>query len=265
MGTYVKSKEYYSLMWEYLKRSKKYQLFCEQFLGLSPMQLLEADEVSRFAKKQKINPVIFVNYYSAFGNIHASDFNKWWEKYEQDMRSSKLIVSDLSTDNEFLFNLTNLISGIIFQFRKRNISKFSAEDNFTIRKSIQNFFSCVGKDSVYLKLNINRRMNYENVSSIIRKIITEKNNIRQIPQSTKVNRFMKNEINIYLQVYDLRKQGMTYQNIIKKISTNKVEVDNPEDRDFWSIYARKFRYAKRIINNVENGKFPGEYEDEKNR
>lgn len=265
MGTYVKSKEYYSLMWEYLKRSKKYQLFCEQFSGLSPMQLLDSDEVSKFAKKQKIHPVVFVNYYISFGNIHRSDFNKWWVKYEQDLRSSQLIVSDLSTDNEFLFNLTNLISGIIFQFRKRNISKFSAEDNFIIRKSIQNFFSCVGKDSVYLKLNINRRMNYGNVSSMIRKIITEKGNIRQISQSTKVNRFMKNEINIYLQVYDLRKQGITYQNIIKKISTDKDELYYSDDRNFWSFYARKFRYAKRIINNVENGKFPGKYEDEKKR
>jgi hypothetical protein len=265
MGASIKSEEYYSLFWEYLKRSQKYKMFCETFAGVLPMQLLGSNELSIFAKKQKINPVVFVNYYNAFGNIHISDFKDWWEKNKQQLMSEKLIVSDLSTDNEFLFDLTNLVLGIIFQFRERNVSKFSAEDIRTIRKNMQNFFSCAGKDSVYLKLNINRRVNYGNVSRMIKKIVTEKNNIMQIPPSTKVNRLMKNEINAYLQVYDPRKKGMTYQNIIKKISTNKTELANPDDRVFWSSYARKNRYAKRIIKNIENGKFPGEYEDKRNR
>lgn len=249
MSASIKSKEYYSLMWEYLKRSYKYKIFCEAFSGLSPMALLGADELSTFAKKQKINPVVFINYYSAFGNIYTNDFNDWWEKNKQDLTSKKLMVSDLSADREFLTEFTTVILNNIYQFR--NKTTFSADDVFKIRKSIINYLFA-DKKSIYLKLNISQKINLKKISSAIKEIVTT------IPIPSNPNRLRSFELNHYLIVYDLKDRGLTYREIIEKIGS-KEEKNNSKDRDLWTVYQRWVKNAKQIIENVENGKFPGEY------
>ncbi len=246
-------------MWEYLKRSKKYKLFCETFSGMPPMDILASDKLSTFAKKQKIKYQVFVNYYSSLGDIHHLDFNDWWEENNQHLTSSEIVVSDLSMDRKFHSNLTTYILHIIYQFRNKTV--FSSDDIFKINKSIKDYFLSADADSIYLRLNIGKKINYKNFSNLIKKLIKERNNTRQVPLSTKSNRFRKSELIEYLRVLDLKNQGTTYKRIIKNIGTKK-EKNDSDNREIWSSYARKVRLAKKIIKNIENGTFPGKYNDD---
>lgn len=256
MTTSIKSKEYYSLMWEYLKRSDKYRIFCETFSNKDPLDIFVSNEISTFSKKHKIKPQVFINYFSAFGNIYNRNFDDWWNENVQYLRSGTLMVSDLSTDGKFHAALTNHILGIIYQYR--NKTKFSSEDIFKIIKSIKYYFSHKDTDSIYLRLNVGRKINYNDVSKIIRKIVEERSNAPQPSLSVKSSRFMNKDLDYYLTVFDLKEQKLTYKQIIEKIGTRKEKLDS-KNRGIWSSYARMVRHVKIIIKNIEKGSFPGKY------
>jgi len=52
---------------------------------------------------------------------------------------------------------------------------------------------------------------------MIKNLIKERNNTLQLPPSVKSYRLRKTELDDYLMVFDLKKQGMTYKRIIEKI------------------------------------------------
>jgi negative regulator of genetic competence, sporulation and motility len=70
-----------------------------------------------------------------------------------------------------------------------------------------------------------------------------------------VGRIRYDELKRYLAVYDLKKAGMKYSDIIKKIGT-KSQKELYYDLDIQSQFRRDFRNAKRIIKNAEKGYFP---------
>jgi hypothetical protein len=78
--------------------------------------------------------------------------------------------------------------------------------------------------------------------------------IRRKRNSFPVGR-IRDELNRYLKVYDLRKTGMKYKHIIKKIGT-KAQRDLSDDPDIQRQFIRDFKNAKKIIKNVEKGYFP---------
>ncbi|HQP25432.1 MAG TPA: hypothetical protein PLP16_09710 [Smithellaceae bacterium] len=258
MNISVKSKKYYFLMWEYLKKSKKYKIFCDTFAGMDPMQILASDKLMAFTKKHKVKYQVFMNYYSAFGNIHNKDFNDWWNQNVQHMTSDSYTVSNLSTDSHFLSNFMTPTLNIIYQ--NRNKTELSMNDLLKIRKILQCYFNA-DQDSIYVRINVGCK-NCSNIAKIIKNLINEKNATLRLPQPIHSQRLRQTELECYLKIYDL-KQKMTYKQIIEMIGKS-WEKEDSKSREIWSTYARRVQNVKQIIKNIENGKFPGEYGDLKN-
>jgi len=74
---------------------------------------------------------------------------------------------------------------------------------------------------------------------------------------------LSSELQKYLDMHRLRKQGMKWDDIVKKMSPaytyldkNQKEQVDPNGRRLFYLYDEK---ARKIIENVENGIFPGKY------
>lgn len=115
--------------------------------------------------------------------------------------------------------------------------------------------------SIYLKIDLaagDTEELIEKFSKIVRK--NKKNpriiyygNIRK-KNSFPVGR-IRGELKRYLEVYDLRKIGMKYEEIIETIGT-KAQKGNGDDPNLQKLFQRDFDNAKKIINNVAKGYFP---------
>lgn len=79
-----------------------------------------------------------------------------------------------------------------------------------------------------------------------------KNKVLKKPASS--TRIRLDELKRYLSVYELRKKGLKWKDVVKKIGKNKVFTD-----DVRRAFVADHEKAKKIIENAERGVFPGRY------
>lgn len=273
----ISEKEVYRLWWEYLKRSERYRLICEILtrLKLHKTARLNTSERNRLIKEYDkyaynidISLIIastawipYNTYWQIYGNVFETKFEDVWMKGHmvklKDTSATKLPVVDLRK--------SDTVSYIIFQ---DDYIRTSDEylDAYLEPESRTTGFKKLLKSSVsYIFLGI-PIVGTANMKSISAEIKTIRDSYMKTEKAKVCDGIMKqaiapsgqirlDELNFYLKVYDLRKEGLTMPQVIKKLRPEQSSDSTNVSRQFFSFQKK----AKQIISNVEYGYFPGKY------
>ena len=261
-------KKMYQLWWEYLKRSKKYKMFIEW---------CKMEDRGPLPDKLKAYHEPMFNTYLNFGDVHANNFNKWWKEAANsplpDVLSpyysefGKCIVNYRDVVGKDVYKLL----GTFRKINKRDPSKAELAAKF--KTHMDNW-----KDSrLYLLIEFQHKStdelveefkallkNHKKMPSVKKQYIQT----RGLIQLTTSRRPIEKELRRYLETYDLKEKDLSDLDIAKRIRN-----DLPSDyngvitldhthyiEDLKRIIRRDLQKAKKIIDNVENGYFPGEYD-----
>jgi hypothetical protein len=245
------------LWYEYLLRSRNYRNYCRAMRTIKPAG----------SKKNKRIPVIFnkipYDTYHAWGDIHAVPYR---DAYRRFISSGPMQQGSPIKELSQLFK-TNSID-LLKIFRKK------MGRNITIGEFIKIIEQTFKRRSVlYLKIDvINHSMTeiLDHLKSIIKKRKNEQP-IKKLSFYAKQNSDTTQKIlrikdlEQYLKVYDLWFNKTKMKDIIGMIGTRtEIEIMANERHDSkYDDVLRKYKLhlqkAKKIIKNVENGFFPGDY------
>jgi hypothetical protein len=275
----------YKLWWEYLKRSERYKDF-----------LRENKEKNFYAEalKSGVNKPLFFTAH-IFGDVHNQSFAQWWKRERN--RSTARIKGDphhpiKDAMDEFLFDVRQ-VYGQIGMKRELEPESIQASMDFVGEDELvealrEHMNSLTGWGIERIEVNSNAPM--EELAKEFRRYLSQKRKdekarefamklrgIKGKPTKEK----LKDELQRYLDVYDLRKKGLTFPQIIRKIGTpaqresikamrpltKKEEKDlegqfegGQDTADIIRMYRRDLQKAKNIIDNVGQVHFPGNYE-----
>jgi len=255
-----KDREIYNLWWEYLKRSVKYREFCNWWKhgGKEPLP----DHLRQYHQSMW-------NTYTQFGDVNNESFEEWWNVEIETQFPSPYHPYYPESDK----NMTDYKSVIGKDILKIH-RKFKKEQGRepSIKELIHNlelYMTFWEKERLYLLVEfqhaskaelieefhdfLSDRMKEPHVTEVLRSIKGMKgiSTIRKKPSTVE-------ELERYLRVYDYRNEGLTYSEVAKAmwVITND---DDDYSYDTERIIKRDLRNAKKIIANVENGYFPGQY------
>ena len=257
-------KEIALLKLEYLKRSKVLRELYEY------LKALQIDPKTPLPDKFK-RPAEGGQYFSHFawtigdtkGPFPYATFEEWLKHREEIitrgyLRLSAKPVRDIRSDIE---NFLRLSWG---EF----ISGYGREP--TVHELIERIDSYFGPKRDYPFRTYFLRMQYTDGTREEYKVIL--NDVAKIIKLGKINkRIVENELNHYLNVYDLRMAGLSNDEVILKIGTkqekraiglatkSKWEEAELDPANIRRNYRRCFEKAKKIIENAEKKEFPGKY------
>lgn len=269
------NKEIYRLWWEYLKRSERYTEFIEWWNRKGDTPLPEP--LKEFHDS-------FWHTYLNFGNVHSNNFDEWWK--------DQLDTPHLPSPYKPYFSATG-----------KNIVDYRDNIGRDIRIVNRKFKKEIGREPTWkeLSLNIRNYMDYwvgermyiliefqhastEQVVKEFRKFLSDRKKDPEVKKTTQMIKGKNNkptihkscceEIQRYLAVYDLHKEGLTIPQIVKRlwIPPDKEDLkrlnitgDHYDDKDVQRSFRRDLQKAKKIISNVEYGFFPGNYLSEQLR
>lgn len=229
-----------------------------------------------------------------FGNVHKDSFESWWEKftqlpdektvaelsmhidtivkkaYRESLKRSlgaplRQTYKDLLSKND----LDSDCKGFLYwdyirkyvELESKAIHEFNDQEEFS--KALREKMKQPDQPYVYLRINADTCTD-DDIAGI-KKIIWDKkegftkrcnDEILRFhkPYFKEIGRIRYDELQRYLKIYDLRKDGMRWEDIFKKAYPKKKW--NEENRRSILMDHTK---AKRIIKNVEIGNFPGKY------
>lgn len=244
----ITEKQKYELWWEYLLESNAYKAYCE-------FQRKKRKDPKLKWPRKKLPSMGLSSTFAFFFDVFSNSFEDWWENKE-DLHSGIPIYGDKSME----------------------YSKQQATYEFN--STIKRFFKSHGREpslDEFRKVFIERLFDYLPASFMIRiymhpkqsntelkkqfgKLLEEKISQPDVQNWEKelkkgwipiVGRFRYDELRRYLGVYRLKTSGMKIDDIMEKLDPNvtRNKVDFYQD----------IRHAKKIIQNVEDGCFPGEY------
>ncbi|MEN6318647.1 MAG: hypothetical protein ABFD82_07825 [Syntrophaceae bacterium] len=265
----MKTKEYYSLWWKYLKRSEAYKEFCliadqknihKDFIPTATQKKITNHYTGSvkidFENKYKVNMSNFIIIFKTWGDVHKNIFDEWWkQKGESEFREPNIDIIDIRKDTKLQTKISEFCINCCHKYRAKK--DYSQHDFLEIITAFRNFLSNSDNQKyLFFKVNILSDMNSDDIAREITKLRTEQ-------KSKTGGKFpyerLRSELDNYLMVYDLKvfeKKKMA--DIIKEIGT-KSEIDKCNDADTLRQYRRYFRKAKAIIRNVEKNQFPGKY------
>lgn len=279
-STVDKEKEFYKLWIEYLKRSDDYKKFCE---------ILKHNK----NLKKKKNPPLpipgkfkhsrgYIGNFYIFGLIHDKQwtFEKWWKRY----KGKAFFHNGFPVDDY----ISRWVLGVKEEFKPEGIvedyvNSLQSDMDICIRKfksynqgreptlsEFKEYFLNELKDgnlSQYITIRIDPRgETTDDILKQIKKFIREKRKNLQIRnREFKFIKYFKpstklrlDELKKYLNVYNLKQQipKLKPKEIIKKINPN----DDANDLEVQRVYRDFYQKAKKIIQWVEHGFFPGPYD-----
>lgn len=255
-------KEVYRLWWEYLKRSDKYKTYCDFIREY--FKKLKKGNADRPTLSKKFIVDTFHNFapiefdymqrnYEFFGDIFVKSFNDWWETHKTSQKRLPVIVLNDP-------NACKVLPFFAKEFRKlQKIKKKPLSPKETLKILTEK--EC---EFIFLAVPMVGGVTMEDISKQIADIRKKWEKEFGIEDfyfrrfSMPVSRVRYDEMQQYLQVYDLWKQGLKMKNIIAKIDPDQKGNDANVLRSF-RMYLQK---AKKIIFNVESGIFP-EYPPER--
>jgi len=269
-------KENYALWWEYLKRSKGYKKWLESD---APEEYLKWSDKCRTALRKDFPLTIpakiaaeqkWSAIFTVWGDVHNTHFEDWWEKREN-KRSTEEFVVDYS-DKWAEFDINNCFANM--KNKPIDIEEFQEQfkDDFIKRM----------KSSAALYLIVDCNEDIETLKKELARLVTkkkkEKKRTLDMFKSYKLlcspfspPRVSRDPLRKYLKVYDLRNNGVPEIDIAKKIykktyagftkeETFEGEREGEKIAKEISDELRNFyKFAERIIKNVERGIFPGKY------
>lgn len=294
-----KAKRTYELWIEYLKENDEYKYRCElssegfsEFIDRNKRklsgELVEMDlfgiaeapsdeEIykricqynSDFAKYE-INDAIgrfwskHNKTYNFFGNIHASDydFEVWWKEYA-------MVRIEKKDDDSWIIH--KIDKGSVSLYANELIASID-EDEIGLDLIKEHFSTWHGEREGRLTLLVNTNYPLAELGKVFNEIIQEhkeRYGITPIKEKEYANRMVPSpitarqvsELATYINVHKFQKNGMKYKDIVRTIQPNSPYIDEEGrlDETGRRMYLAYNQKAKRIINNVGEGIFPGEY------
>lgn len=253
-------KEIYRLWWEYLKRSEKYKIYCNYMHEFSKIKIKKGKTNSPTALKKPIKPTLTVDlnilefnymqrYFNNFGDIFIDSFDDWWKKFKPSQYKYPV----------FVLNHHDAIKGLpLFtkEFKKQQKEKRKPLSP----KEMLNILTESEYEFIFLAVPMVGGVTMEDISKQIadirkkwiKKFDIEDFNFRRFYMP--VSRVRFGELQRYLKVYDLHKQGHTMKEIIAKIDPHR----SPDNDNVLRSYRSDLQKAKKVIYHVEIGSFPEE-------
>lgn len=287
MTNFKQYKDTYRLWVEFLKESDGYKDYC---LNIADPKALKEFPIERIywsgwydmEHDETIDAKYrhpFFGIYCIFRNIHADDydFEKWWkdvmlellEKYEKDPYVL-LKLNDVAL--EWYAKEISLRLEIIDNANANDKEKLKMT-KMLVNEALKLYFN--EKKGFMTMTVLAQNPKDELIKRFSEAIDTHKKQYR-ITKSEEDEYIYKSlpiplsgrlpaELEKYLEVARLRKQGLKWLNVVKKIAPNstyvyldknqKEQLDDNARRLFLGYHEK----AKKIIKNVENGIFPGKY------
>lgn len=230
--------DFYKLWWEYLKRSDKYKFFCEKYGDHGKNKFGASYEV-------------FQHYMRFFGNVFKFDNVDEWIKTSR-RKDGRLPgsrpVLDLRDKESYYYGYFKALT--------------DGHDSQLGFPSQEKIWEIISKEAQYIFLAVpvvgreDMDIIYEQIK-IIRNKYKKTGAVKQADKILKEStmpstRIRYDELEKYLKVYDLDKNGLKTKEIIPKIT-------DLGDGDLYREIRRFKKNARNIIKNVEEGVFPGKY------
>ena len=252
------SEEMYKIWFDYLKQSNDYKEFCQWTCNEKGEKIPK-----RFVNDDGRIKQHFTFNYNLFGNILEANFDECWQHIQKKIdglheRNDNILEKNKSA---FIWNLTrNWID-----FKKTHDREPTLEDIDELLCHINHpgylFFW-------FKPISI---MNYDNVAEEFIKKLKDHNEKYEFFRRLSVishlhtqGKLKLKELRYYLDAYDLKNQGLRYEEITKKLNKHIVKKgkNKGKEKDISTIereMKKYIAYAKKIIKNVEMGEFPGYY------
>jgi len=255
-----KDKELYQLWWEYLKRSEKYQAFCNWWPQGNNNPLPSA-------LKQYHQPMW--NTYTQFGDVFSDSFEEWWRSELNNPLPSP-IKPYYPESGKCLIDYRTVIEKDIYKIHRKFKKEQGREPN--IKELIHNlklYITSWKKERLYLLVEFQHKSTAE-ISTEFHDFLNDRKKEIPVQEAARSIKGMKGittikkkpstagELERYLRVYDYRKDGFSYSRIADEMWAV-TEEDDDHSEDTERIIKRDLRKAKKIISNVEYGYFPGEF------
>lgn len=274
MGRKTDEKQLYRLRWEYLKRSEIYADICIMFTipfdnSKRPRNInspityykyrYEEYCLAQGKKPQRRSLTEWVKLfrnYRMFGNIFNIEFDKWWSNSALSLKIMPTVV-DMKDPlfYEKVFSTEAFCTDYILSDNDETLSPQKLLND--INNAITYMFLAIplvgNKDKKGISSEIKKIRDYyksqkevQNADAVLREALLPKRKIR----------IREEELEKYLEVYDLRKQGVPMREVIKKVTTSGEDPLYGYVTRKYNLYQSK---AKKIIRNAENFVFPGNY------
>ena len=223
----------------------------------------------RFNKKDKSYNMLY-GYFPVFGNIYLEAFEDFWRKFRQDQpayfgsRKPFSDEEDVVEGWEAVAHLWNRVENIMSQGEGGEpveIEKF--------KRMFINWMKIIRPSELYVRINTQ----HGTIKEIAKKVEIIVRKYRRTAQANAAisleknyrfptRRFVNEPFQRYLSVFDLWGQA-DIKTIVETVypGTNRDTTENFDS--LVSMTIRDYENAKRIIANVERGKFPGNYKSAK--
>lgn len=235
--------------------------------------------IKRLDKSKKLDS--FTELFSVFGNVHSDSFENWWERQGQHLKD----IHDKYIGRNFDTGLISIgfkrpVCGVedYREFIKRDINwciskfRFKNEREPTCEELGDSLLERISSHEgyVYLVVDVVDK-SLEDLGKQFMEIVKkhkQDTSIKQLKEDHrkyfvpicntihKDNYIRTKEIKRYLKVYDLKKARWKMAKIIQNISPSSNHKEVNVQRAFYQDKKR----AEKIIKNVEQGVFPGEYQ-----
>ena len=242
----ITEKMKYELWWQYLQESENYKILLKWFREREKDPLLPwPDGVNRSLGET----------FSFFGDIYAVSFDEWWQrKRERDPGIGVIEYTKQQMSHEFDATISEFTKS--HDGREPNLSEFK---ELFFDKVFDHLPGCLP-----LRVCFHPSMSTKDLSNQFSKLIRTK---RELPELQNYEselrrgwlltsgRFRYDELKRYLQIYRLKKDDMKIGDIIEKYNLDNPGKQRFDEADFY----QDIRYAKKIVENVGIGCFPGDY------
>ena len=245
----------YRLWREYLKRSDKYRKFC-QLINEGCIPGIKARENRRLNShdNQILLDVNLFKTWDFFRDVFNQEFEKWWPpKMPESLKS--VVELEEAIKKPTLYTKMHML-----HFRRKNGRN----------PSIDEFAQFGDPECVYLRIHMTEDVTADDVAKEIAEIKKNKrtlglirSNVAGLISSSNRNQYYRptgrihhQNLEDYLKIYDL-KNNFKWNEVMKQHPLTHLSVKNEDRKRTYLLYKQK---AIKIIKNVEEGYFPGQYD-----
>ncbi len=265
----IQRKTFLNLWWKYLKRSAIYKEYCEssrednkeeslpkQFT--IPVKFEETGDIAGV-----VDPQFLWNWYN-FGDVHRNSFEKWWRGFKKVDKTEAENIQGVET-----YNIKQEIDSCIESFKK----SYGREPTLQEFKD-ELLYLTNNYDVSYLKINFMAPSTKEDLIKQLCDFVRNKliDSFIRISRAAyhltpftvtkyRDSSLRADELKRYLQVYDLDKKDVDMKDIVKIVKPEK----NCDSVNVIRAFNLDLERANNIIENVEQGIFPGDYQPKKRK
>ena len=232
----LQKKEIKRLKWEYAKRSEELNKF-HYFLKKNNFKSL-----AEFIEKglntplpAEYNPQIISTFVDFQDSLKYPSFKEWCEKGKGPVELRIYPITNMDFKEWLLQDIDHWVKSS----RERKGSRSSLE---CYKEWLNKYFSCQ-TESLFLHLSL-IDCTTEEVEGILQQVKSRLNKM------VIKKRFMADELNRYLKVFDLRNSGLKWKDIFFKVTGREDFTENAR-----RALRKDFDKANAVIKNIEEGKY----------